>query len=130
MNCLKCGRDIEESQVFCPECLEDMKKYPVKPNIAIQLPHREEHTFLKKPQIKRRQAPTPEEKLRSMRRYLLRMLILWFATLALLVASLYPALQYFLGRSFRMPGQNYSTFSTEPTETTTPAATTVPPTTP
>ena len=28
MSCLKCGRDIEEGQVFCTGCREVMEKYP------------------------------------------------------------------------------------------------------
>ena len=30
MNCLKCGRDIAEDQLFCESCLEVMDQYPVK----------------------------------------------------------------------------------------------------
>lgn len=38
LNCLKCGREIEEGQVFCNDCLVQMAKYPVKPGTAVQLP--------------------------------------------------------------------------------------------
>lgn len=34
MNCLKCGREIEEGQVFCNDCLVQMAKYPVKPGTS------------------------------------------------------------------------------------------------
>ena len=115
MNCLKCGRDIEEGQLFCGSCLEVMQKYPVKANTAVQLPHREESQSGRKAPAKRRQAPTAEEKLQTARRFLRRILVLWLITLGLLIASLYPAVQYLLGETFRMPGQNYSTFSTVPT---------------
>lgn len=40
LNCLKCGREIEEGQVFCNDCLVQMAKYPVKPGTAVQLPSR------------------------------------------------------------------------------------------
>lgn len=40
MFCMKCGREIRESGVFCNDCLTEMEKYPVKPNISIQLPNR------------------------------------------------------------------------------------------
>ena len=129
MNCLKCGRDVPEEQLFCESCLEVMAKYPVKPNTAIQLPHREEHAFIRKPQPERRQAPNFEEKYYTALRILRRILVLWLITIGLLTASLYPAVKYLLGDTFRLPGQNYSTFSTAPTEapvsteaTTTPTA--------
>ena len=127
MNCLKCSREIEEGQVFCEECLADMQNYPVKPNIAIQLPHRESHATAKKVPVKRRQAPSPEEKLKSMKRYLRRMIILWLITLGLLIVSLVPAVRYLMGDSVRLPGQNYSTFPTAHTETTAPGASTTTP---
>lgn len=130
MPCLKCGRDIEDGQLFCGSCLEVMQKYPVKANTAVQLPHRDENVPGRKSSPKRRQAPTAEEKLQTAKRFLLRILILWFITLGLLIASLYPAVQYLLGETFRLPGQNYSTFSTEPTAATTPSASSASPTTP
>ena len=130
MNCLKCGRDIDDGQLFCGGCLEVMQKYPVKANTAVQLPHRDENTNVKKSSSKRRQAPTTEEKLQTANRFLRRILILWLITLGLLIASLYPAVQFLLGETFRLPGQNYSTFSTVPTEPTAVTVHTAPATTP
>ena len=130
MSCLKCGRDLEEGQLFCTSCLEVMQKYPVKPNTAIQLPHRDETPASKKSPVKRRQAPTAEEKLQTAKRFLRRILVLWLITLGLLIVSLYPAMQFLLGRTIRLPGQNYSTFSTAPTETAPVAEQTSPTTTP
>ena len=40
MPCIKCRRKLEEGQVFCASCLEDMTAYPVKPGTPIQLPPR------------------------------------------------------------------------------------------
>ena len=117
MNCMKCGREIAEDQVFCESCLEVMRKYPVKPGIAIQLPQRKEASFVKKVQTKRRYVPTPEERIRTLKKRIRVLVILWLITLALLVAALYPALEYFQGRRFHQTGQNYSTF-TDSTEST------------
>ena len=116
MNCLKCGRDVEDGQLFCSGCLDVMRKYPVKANTAVQLPHRDENAISRKPSAKRRQAPTTEEKFQTAKRFLHRILILWLITLGLLIASLYPAVQFLLGETFQLPGQNYSTFSTVPTD--------------
>ena len=41
MACMKCGKDVNEPQVFCDECLAVMERYPVKPGTAIQLPKRQ-----------------------------------------------------------------------------------------
>ena len=38
--CLKCRREIAEGQVFCDDCLAQMKKYPVKPGTPVNLPKR------------------------------------------------------------------------------------------
>lgn len=41
MNCLKCGKQTHEQQVFCPDCLRVMEKYPVAPGATVQLPQRD-----------------------------------------------------------------------------------------
>ena len=40
MQCLKCGNETEENQVFCRHCLEVMEKYPVKCTAPVHLPDR------------------------------------------------------------------------------------------
>lgn len=109
MSCMKCGRDIEEGQVFCEACLADMAKYPVKPNTAIQLPHRKDGPTPKKAHTRRRQPPKPEEKVEAMKKWLRFMLAMWLITLFLLIAAMFPTVEYFLGNSFRHTGQNYNT---------------------
>ena len=110
MNCMKCGREIGEDQVFCAICLEDMSKYPVKPGIAVQLPNKKEHQP-KKPAPKRRQPPTAEEKITRLKKRVSCLLVLWLITLAILAATIYPTVEYFLGKSFPLPGQNYNTIT-------------------
>ena len=53
MFCMKCGREAQESQAFCKDCLEIMAKYPVKPGTSIQLPRRNEEEAPKKPSRKK-----------------------------------------------------------------------------
>lgn len=60
MNCMKCGRKTEDSNVFCPECLTVMAKYPVKAPASIQLPRRENQELPKKVSRKKRRN-SPEE---------------------------------------------------------------------
>ena len=38
MNCMKCGREVEEGQVFCPECLEQMEAEPIKISAPVHIP--------------------------------------------------------------------------------------------
>lgn len=41
MDCMKCGRDTGGKQVFCPECLETMHRYPVKKDAVVHIPNRD-----------------------------------------------------------------------------------------
>ena len=67
MHCMKCGTKIEDQQSFCANCLEDMKKYPIKPNATVYLPPRTVAAPSKKKGRKNRDLK-PEEQLRRSRR--------------------------------------------------------------
>lgn len=108
MYCMKCGREVKEGQLFCDLCLADMAKYPVKPGIAIQLPSRKDSPASKRNPARRRQAPKPEEQIRTLKRRLTRMTVLWLITLSLLLAAIYPTVSFFLGKHLPQPGQNYT----------------------
>ena len=62
MNCIKCGVNVPENQVFCDACLSVMDKYPVKPDITVTLPQRNEIPVSKKKS--RRQRTLPPEPVR------------------------------------------------------------------
>ena len=40
MECLRCGRETKEGQVFCFACEALMTKHPVKPNTVVTIPER------------------------------------------------------------------------------------------
>lgn len=40
MNCMKCGVEIQEGQVFCDHCLDIMNQHPIKPDAHVHLPKR------------------------------------------------------------------------------------------
>lgn len=40
MKCMRCGRETTDQQVFCDDCLADMARHPVKPDVAVYLPSR------------------------------------------------------------------------------------------
>lgn len=66
MNCMKCGSTITGSGVFCQECLADMEKYPVKPNITVQLPVRSTVPAVKKKS--RHKYIKPEDQIRHLKK--------------------------------------------------------------
>ena len=67
MHCLKCGVEIADKQVFCSQCLEDMRQYPVKPESHVILPKRQEPAPVKKASP-RKKTFTTEEKLEKFRK--------------------------------------------------------------
>ena len=109
MYCMKCGQEISEGRVFCPDCLADMEKYPVKPGATVILPQRFQTAAQKKQPAKKR-VPTPEELLEKYRKLLRVSLGLWLVTLLLAAALAYPAYLYVVEEEHFLPGQNYSVF--------------------
>lgn len=118
MNCMKCGRELENEQAFCDDCLLEMEKYPVKPGIAVQLPIRRETSAVRKTPKKR--TVNPEEQISRLKKWI------WFLTgalvvsIAVIIAMINPTVSYFIDNYHLRPGQNYNTVtpSTSPPETT------------
>ena len=114
MNCMKCGREIEEDQAFCPYCLVDMESYPVKPGTVILLPNQQVQTTApKKTVIQHKPQLPPEEQLPVLKRKL------WaLRALSVLLILLLTVLGYITSRIIteldiqRLLGQNYSTVET------------------
>ena len=110
MNCLKCGRETAEGQVFCKECLAVMEKYPVKPGTAVLLPKREPAPTVKK--VRWKPAPTREEQVTKLRRQNHRLIAVLCVVAVLLCVGGYFTGRYLLERRAPRPGQNYSTVET------------------
>ena len=83
MNCIKCGQELREQQVFCIRCLESMEHYPVDPAIPIQLPVHPVQPQPRKKSTRRRWPLSPEEQLPKLRSSIRLLLV---ALLALLLA--------------------------------------------
>lgn len=112
MNCMKCGREIEEEQVFCAECLADMENYPVKPGTVVQLPIHPKAAPTRKGGRRRAQL-TPEEQVKQLKKHIVVLRILLSLTLVLLVT----AIGFLIWRMDEedvtiLPGQNYSSEET------------------
>ncbi len=115
MNCIKCGREIPADQVFCPECLEDMAKHPVKPGTAVRIPPPPETL----PQPRRSAAPRkirkPEEQIRSLKKT-----IGWLITLIVILVLALAATIFLLLRPAEQnedPYKNGGNFTSRDDET-------------
>ena len=111
MNCLKCGREIEESQTFCPKCLELMENYPVKPDIIIKLPRRQDPPVKKSQPRKKTRSPEEQvQRLKKRSRWQIAIICFLLAViLCLSVLSIDVIRQLDVQR---LLGQNYSTVET------------------
>lgn len=112
MNCMKCGRDIEENQVFCQRCLDTMAHYPVSPGTFVQLPHRDTSPVKRST---RKRVLTPEEQVVKLRRRSRRQWIGIVILVLLLAGSVWFSLSRLSKANF-IDGTNYSVVpSTTPT---------------
>lgn len=108
MNCLKCGRETENDQVFCQHCLDSMDAYPIKPGTAVQLPNRSAVPASKK-SARRKRIVQPEELL-TKQKALIRRLKATCVILCLVLA----VCSFFLVKNLldadmrRWIGKNYS----------------------
>ena len=82
MQCMKCGVDVPEGQVFCDKCLEIMDRYPVKPGTPVQiLPRTTKDKSSKKREL------SPEEQLNKQKNLNRRLrLLIWLLGIALACA--------------------------------------------
>ena len=109
MNCMKCGTQISENQVFCDHCLSVMDQYPVRPGTHIHLPKRVQVMETPKKAVKKKRTLSAEEQLSTLRLQVLR-LRLTAAILAFLfcVASGFLAIKVFYEEPEPTTGRNYT----------------------
>ena len=112
MNCMKCGRETVDNQVFCNDCLADMANYPVRPGVVVHLPRRREEYSAKKTTSRRKAPPTPEEQVKTLKKQVrrLRITVLIFALL-LAVFGYFAAVHIMEQDIELLPGQNYSSLT-------------------
>ena len=109
MNCLKCGKETVDENVFCAQCQETMAKHPVKPGTVIHLTHREVPLSDKKASAKvREEAPT--DQLLQLRK-MIRWLIATITLLSLLLCAAAGMLIHTFTEESSIPaiGRNYTT---------------------
>lgn len=114
MACIKCGR--EAVRTFCDECSAAMKQYPVKSDLAVNLPNRAE--YIRSREAKKVVVVPPEVQIARLKKHILFLervaagLLIVIALLILTGAGIY----HYNKKTTPPPGQNYSTV-TQPTET-------------
>ena len=111
MRCLKCGTNVEHSQVFCGSCRDEMDKFPVsRETPAVILPR-------PKSEPVRPRAVKPEELLTTARRR--QRLWAWLCGIFLLVSLVLGSLLIYVLQQDRRPtGQTYTPNVTNQTGTT------------
>ena len=109
MNCMKCGVEIQDGQVFCDHCLSVMAQHPVRPGTHIHLPKRALAVDVPKKTAKKKRIPSPEEQISALKRKVQR-LRLTAAILAFLfcVASGFLAMKVLQGSAEPTTGRNYT----------------------
>ena len=73
MNCMKCGVEIPEGQVFCDHCLEIMNQHPIKPDAHVHLPKRSLAPEPPKKVQKKKRNLSPEEIISALKLRILRL---------------------------------------------------------
>lgn len=110
MNCMKCGRELKTTGVFCAECLADMENYPVKSNITIQLPHRPAVTQTRK---RKQRYIKPEDQIKMLKKT--RNWLIFLLVVALLAFGAVSSLTLYLLETNQQKadiGKNYGTIET------------------
>ena len=106
MNCMRCGREIRDDQVFCPECLSEMEKCPVKPDALVRLPRRPDPVPRRQ---SRKKGLSEEEQIRNLKRKVKVLRWLLAAALAVIIALSIPTVIHLMeDGDGLLPGQNYS----------------------
>ena len=109
MNCMKCGRETLEENVFCQDCLTEMEKYPVRPDTVVLLPRRREPSLIKK--LPKRHVPTPEEQITVLRKCVMYLSIILVICITAIVLMFNPTMHYIMDEHYEI-GQNYSSVTT------------------
>ena len=115
MNCMKCGRETQNENVFCQECLQDMEKYPVRPGTVVQLHRRKEVSAVKK--MPKRHIPSAEEQLKQYRKLTWILTVLLALCIGAIVLMFKPTMHYVLDEHVEI-GQNYSSVNSTATPAT------------
>ena len=87
MNCIRCGKELENEQVFCDECQAEMEQHPVKPGTPIQLPARETRKIPKRTNFRLAESKWQDKifRLKMLINFMSVLIVLLLAALALCI---------------------------------------------
>lgn len=109
MNCMKCGTQIPDEQVFCDHCLSVMDQYPVKPDVHIHLPKRAEEMEAPKKPAKKKRTISPEEQISVLKMKVLRLrLVAVILAFVICVVGAFLALKLYESYAASITGRNYT----------------------
>lgn len=114
MRCLRCGKESQNEQVFCSNCLTVMEQRPIKPGTSAQIPERPVYT----PERRTAQHYTasPAEQIKQLRETL-RWMAITIVALSVILMLTAGMLIYTLTHSTNQPeagnlGRNYTSETT------------------
>ena len=108
MYCMKCGREVENGQVFCPDCLVQMELEPIPIRAAVKIPRQPSNNSRT-----RRPAIHYEEEVRRLEKANERMRI-WVILLSMAAILLAMAVYHKeVARVVEDLGKNYSIVETQ-----------------
>ena len=108
MDCMKCGRETKNEQVFCQDCLRVMQRYPVQSGTVVFLPRRRDPVVKK---TVKRHVVSSEEQIKMLRKQLMMLWLVLVVCIAAIMLMINPTLHYVLDEHVEI-GQNYSTVTT------------------
>ena len=107
MQCIKCGREVAENQVFCEQCLSGMESSPIKPGTPVVISKRPRKASSQSA-VKKEKPEEQISKLQKTIRFLLWTCLCLAAALAVCIGII---AFHFAATDHNAPaiGQNYST---------------------
>lgn len=114
MQCLKCGRETQDSHVFCDTCLAQMEKHPVKPGTPVSIYKRTQKP-ISNPVKKQKKAEELLPKLQKENHRLIASVVV--LSILLVLASGGLAFKIYQDFGSLPLGQNYHTITAESLET-------------
>ena len=112
MQCLKCGREIDDSLSFCDGCRAQMEKYPVRPDAIVQIPKR----TVSQKRAGRKQKTFTEEDARRLWKQNLILTVLSGIMTVIVVVQTRVFVSHLRNDHIKFDGKNYTVVNTIPTE--------------
>ena len=110
VNCMKCGRETKDDDVFCLECLDHMERHPVAENMLVYVPTAKDRAAAEKKLTVTHPVISEEDQVKRLHRKveILRLLVILFVGASLFFGILSMETLHELKLS-NLIGKNYTT---------------------